>query len=240
MLCSRTISALRLTENRPLVLWNGLVRFEIAIMAGRKKSEHLRDAIVRGAAEVFSKQEFHEVLTDDIAAHVGVGKGTLYRYFRSKEELYLAAIGDGLRELHASVKAVLAEPSPLVPTIERLVATLIDYFWDKRDFFVLMHRLEPKLKAKERAEWRQRRDEIVEMLRRRIERAAQSGDIPRIPSRVATEALLGMIRGVCVYRQDSDRPHEVARTIARLFLSGLAGAEPQRISEARPVAAARR
>ncbi len=194
-------------------------------MAGRKKSLQLREAIVRGAAEVFSKHEFHEVLTDDIAAHVGVGKGTLYRYFRSKEELYLASIGDGLRELHASVTAVLAQSSPLVPTIERLTHTLIDYFWDKRDFFVLMHRLEPKLKAKERAEWRQRRDEIVDMLRRRIDEAAQRGEIPPVPSRLATEALLGAIRGACVYRQNSDRPQEVARTISRLFLCGLLGGE---------------
>ncbi len=210
-------------------------------MAGRKKSQQLREAIVRGAAEVFSKHEFHEVLTDDIAAHVGVGKGTLYRYFRSKEELYLAAIGDGLRELHASVTAVLAQPSPLVPTIERLAHTLIDYFWDKRDFFVLMHRLEPKLKAKERAEWRQRRDEIVDMLRRRIDQAVQRGEIPRVSSRVATEALLGMIRGACVYRQGSDRPQEVARTISRLFLSGLLGGDSRSQSPApRQLVTARR
>ncbi len=196
-------------------------------MAGRKKSEHLREAIVRGAAEVFSSREFHEVLTDEIAEHVGVGKGTLYRYFRSKEELYLAAIGDSLRELHASVTAVLADDAPLVPTIERLVRTLIAYFWERRDFFVLMHRLEPKLKAKERSEWRQRRDEIVDLLRRRIDRAAQRGEIARVHGRVATEALLGMIRGACVYRQPSDRREDVAHTIVQLFLHGIASTAAQ-------------
>ncbi|MCX8071966.1 MAG: TetR/AcrR family transcriptional regulator [Candidatus Binatia bacterium] len=210
-------------------------------MAGRKKSEHIREAIVRGAAEVFSRHEFHEVLTDDIAARIGVGKGTLYRYFRSKEELYLAAIGDGLRELHTSVTNVLAQPSPLVPTIERLVTTLIGYFWDKRDFFVLMHRLEPKLKAKERAEWRQRRDEIVAMLGRRIDEAAGRGEIPRVDSRLATEALLGMIRGACMYRQPGDRPQEVAQTITRLFLSGLLGPDSVRANTtSRRVAGVRR
>ncbi|GIW44554.1 MAG: TetR family transcriptional regulator [Candidatus Binatia bacterium] len=206
-------------------------------MAGRKKSDQIREAIVHGAAEVFSRREFHEVLTDDIAARVGVGKGTLYRYFRSKEELYLAAIGDGLRELHGSVTEVLSQPSPLVPTIERLVRTLIEYFWDKRDFFVLMHRLEPKLKAKERAEWRERRDQIVEMLRRRLDRAMQNGEIARVHPRIATEALLGMIRGACVYRQPSDRPREVAQTITQLFLGGLFGSERPALSPARKAAA---
>lgn len=183
----------------------------------------MREAIVRGAAEVFSQRDFHEVLSDDIAARAGVGKGTLYRYFRSKEELYLAAIGEGLRELHNSVTGASGEDVPLVPTVERLVRTLIAYFWDKRDFFVLMHRLEPKLKAKERAEWRQRREDIVEMLRWTIDRAVQQGEAPRVPSRVATEALLGMIRGACIYRQPNDRHEEVADTIVRLFLFGILG-----------------
>jgi len=51
-------------------------------MRGRKKTSETRSAIVRCAAEIFSQREFHEVLTDDIAQRIGIGKGTIYRYFR--------------------------------------------------------------------------------------------------------------------------------------------------------------
>src|SRR5215510_15009896 len=108
-------------------------------MRGRKKSDETRAAIVRCATEVFSEREFHEVLTDDIAQQLGIGKGTIYRYFRSKEELYLAAIGDGLNGLHAAVTAVLQQNAPLDTTVESVVRTMINYFWRRRDFFVLMH-----------------------------------------------------------------------------------------------------
>lgn len=181
----------------------------------------MRQAIVEAAEAVFAQADFHEVLTDDIAARAGIGKGTLYRYFRSKEELYLAAIGEGLAALHATVTAVLTEDRSLEETVRRLVHTLIEYFWRKRDFFVLMHRLEPKLKARERAEWQARRSEIVRMLRRMIDRAIARGEVSRVHSRLAAEALLGMIRGVCVYRLDSDRPDDLAETVIRLFLFGL-------------------
>ncbi len=190
-------------------------------MAGRKKSDATRQAIVKAAEEVFAHADFHEVLTDEIAARAGIGKGTLYRYFRSKEELYLAAIGEGLTELHATVTAVLQKNTPLPETIARLTRTLIGYFWHKRDFFVLLHRLEPKLKDHERAEWQARRGEIVRMLSEVIRRAAVRGEAARLNARLATEAFLGMIRSVCVYRLDSDRPEEVAETVAQLFLFGL-------------------
>jgi AcrR family transcriptional regulator len=61
-------------------------------MRGRKKSEATRVAILQCASSVFSERPYHEVLTDEISTRLGVGKGTLYRYFSSKEELYFATI----------------------------------------------------------------------------------------------------------------------------------------------------
>jgi len=193
-------------------------------MRGRKKTTETRMAIVRCAAEIFSEREFHEVLTDDIAQRLGIGKGTIYRYFGSKEELYLAAIGDGLDGLHAAVTAVLRQDEPLPITIEAVTRTMITYFWRQRDFFVLMHRLEAKLKAQERADWQKRRTEVITMIRRVLERATARGEIARLNTRLAVETLLGMIRAACLYRADTDRPEELTRLVTGIFLRGVAGA----------------
>jgi AcrR family transcriptional regulator len=192
-------------------------------MRGRKKTNETRLAIIRCAAEVFSEREFHEVLTDDIAQRLGIGKGTIYRYFSSKEELYLAAIGEGLTGLHAAVTTVLQQEAPLETTIAAVVRTMVSYFWRQRDFFVLLHRLEQKLKARERAEWREHRNQVVGMIRRVIERATARGEISRVNTRLAVEVLFGMIRGACVYRAESDRPEDVTRLITAIFLRGVTG-----------------
>jgi TetR/AcrR family fatty acid metabolism transcriptional regulator len=190
-------------------------------MRGRKKSDETRLAIVNCAAEVFAQHDFHEVLTDDIAQRLGIGKGTIYRYFRSKDELYLAAIGEGLSGLRAGVERAIEEHTTLRPTIEALTGTLISYFWRRRDFFVLLHRLEAKLSQEERADWQQSRDEVVTLVARRLEQAAAAGEIDRIDVRLAVEALFGMIRGVCVYRAEGDRPAEITRLVTNIFLRGL-------------------
>ena len=204
-------------------------------MRGRKKTNETRLAIIGSAAQIFAEREFHEVLTDDIAQRLGIGKGTIYRYFGSKEELYLAAIGEGLNGLHAAVTTVLRQDAALATTVEAVVRTMVTYFWRRRDFFVLMHRLEPKLKARERADWRERRNQVVGMIRRVIEGAAARGEISRVNARLAVEVLFGMIRGVCVYRAESDRPEEVTRLVTAIFLRGVAG-EPRSAHErARPL-----
>ena len=64
-----------------------------------------RLAILRCAAEVFSERPYHEVLTDHISARLKIGKGTLYRYFASKEELYFASIVEGLQGMQEVIAA---------------------------------------------------------------------------------------------------------------------------------------
>ncbi|HVO24969.1 MAG TPA: TetR/AcrR family transcriptional regulator [Candidatus Margulisiibacteriota bacterium] len=204
-------------------------------MRGRKKTNETRLAIIGCASDIFSEREFHEVLTDDIAQRLGIGKGTIYRYFGSKEELYLAAIGEDLNGLHAAVTAVLQQDAPLETTVEAVVRTMVNYFWRRRDFFVLMQRLEPKLKARERADWRKRRDDVVGMVRRVIERAAARGEIGRVNARLAVEVLFGMIRGVCVYRAESDRPEELTRLVTAIFLGGVGGDGRRVQGRARPL-----
>jgi AcrR family transcriptional regulator len=204
-------------------------------MRGRKKSQQTRTAIVQCAAEIFSQREFHQVLTDDIAQHLGIGKGTIYRYFKSKEELYLAAITEGLNGLYAAVTTVLRQDAPLETTIEAVVRTMIAYFWHQRDFFVLVHRIEPKLKAQERAGWQNRRNEMVSMVRRVFERALARGEINPLDTRLAVEVLFGMIRAACLYRTESDRPEELTRQLTSFFLHGLIGDAQAPAERARPL-----
>jgi AcrR family transcriptional regulator len=60
-------------------------------MHKRPKLEHnARERILRSAYELFSKRGLYPVSVDEIVAHSGVAKATLYRHFPSKEALELA------------------------------------------------------------------------------------------------------------------------------------------------------
>jgi hypothetical protein len=117
-----------------------------------------------------------------------------------------------------AIDAVLSEQAPLQRTIEALTSTIIGYFWQRRDFFVLLHRHETKIDPNERVEWQQRRDAVVEQIGARI--AAELGRT-KIEPRLAVEMLFGMIRSVCLYRDDRAKPEQLARLVTRTFLSGV-------------------
>jgi AcrR family transcriptional regulator len=58
----------------------------------RVKTEAKRDAIIRAASEVFREMGFEGASMSEIAARAGGSKATLYGYFSSKEELFVAVI----------------------------------------------------------------------------------------------------------------------------------------------------
>jgi AcrR family transcriptional regulator len=198
-------------------------------MRGRKKSEDTRAAILRCAAEVFSERPYHEVLTDEISARLKVGKGTLYRYFASKEELYFASIVDGLQGMQDAIDETLRQKAPLERIIEALARTIIGYFWQRRDFFVLLHRHEAKLDASERVEWQKGREAMVNTVGQQLAAELGGGD-----PRLVVEMLLGMIRSVCLYRDESARIDDLARLVTRVFLNGVRDAQGQRLPRPAP------
>ncbi len=68
-----------------------------------------RKRIIAAAMEVFGRQPFHQVKIDQIAEKAAVGKGTIYEYFRSKDELFMAMVDAASRiyfaEMVSSVKS---------------------------------------------------------------------------------------------------------------------------------------
>ena len=99
---------------------------------GRPKDPELesrrRAQILDTAAKVFAGFGFAGTQVQVIADRLGVGNGTVYRYFPTKETLFLAAVERGLQELTAEMDAVMTEPLDPLDTLRRLVRVYLDFF----------------------------------------------------------------------------------------------------------------
>lgn len=72
----------------------------------QKKKEEKRKAILAAALGAFKGRRFDEVKLADIALLAGVGKGTLYLYFKNKEELFVAMACDGTTGIAARIREI--------------------------------------------------------------------------------------------------------------------------------------
>ena len=88
----------------------------------RRDAERNRQRILAAAAEVFNERGL-DVSLDEIARHAGVGVGTVYRRFSTKEELVEALFMDRLDSVAAIADQALTAPDPwsgLVSFMERM------------------------------------------------------------------------------------------------------------------------
>ncbi|HEY2388571.1 MAG TPA: TetR/AcrR family transcriptional regulator [Candidatus Binatia bacterium] len=200
---------------------------------GRPPIPGLRDSILREAETIFERHDFHEVQMDDVAAACRVGKGTVYRHFRSKRDLYLAITFGGIGRLRAELEAALEEHDSPARRVERIVRGTLTFFWDRRFFFALIHRQEYRSDADAR-EWMRQRAQLSALIAGTLARAMAAGHVRRIDCRLGAEMLLGMIRGVNRYRAREDHLDHLVATVVDVFMRGVGTPSGRRVLAGRP------
>src|SRR5262245_48029316 len=113
------------------------------------------------AAKLFATHRFHEARMEDIAALAEVGKGTLYRYFKDKEELYLALLERAGEGRAVRLEEALAGVTGARGKLVALVQGLLGYFEDNPHLFDLIQHAEAMQRPGVEFPWQKRRNENV-------------------------------------------------------------------------------
>ncbi len=92
-------------------------------VAERKQREkaHRETSILEAAKKVFLAKGLIAATIDDIAAEAELGKGTLYRHYRSKEDIMLAISEQAVRELHALYAKEAADKGTSLEKVLRMM-----------------------------------------------------------------------------------------------------------------------
>jgi AcrR family transcriptional regulator len=158
---------------------------------GRPRSDKAHRAILDAAREQLIKEGYSALRLEHVAAHAGVGKATIYRRWRSKEELAQALLAD-LAAPHIAIEATgNTREEMLAAVVNPMLAVTETDFGPVIRALLSQIAINPALGDPFRATVVQaRRDEIARMIARGIER----GDLcPDADVDVATELLVGPV-----------------------------------------------
>jgi AcrR family transcriptional regulator len=187
----------------------------------RAKTDEKLEEILEAASRVFSERDFHEVLIDEIAEAGGIGKGTVYRYFRTKEDLYFATILHGLDRLDGVLLAALPQEASPTKRLERLAREILKFFWKQRSLLMLLYRDERSLRARHGG-LRERHERLVRLVQAIILDGIERREYRGVDTHTAAEIFLGMIRGINVFRRDDDALDALVTEIVGVFTGGIA------------------
>ena len=76
--------------------------------------EDVRLRVVQAADELIAAVGYNRITIEDLANRAGIGKGTIYLHFRSKEEIALATVDRVVDFAYQEMKRIANEPGPAV------------------------------------------------------------------------------------------------------------------------------
>lgn len=199
-------------------------------MGNRDKRQHIMDV----AERLFTSRRFHEVTTDQVAREAHVGKGTLYRYFPSKDELFFETANSGFDELCELLRREVPAEGPFPQQLLKACVAISGFHQRRRKLFGMMQAQDGRMAAfrgRLRERWLGKRRALIEAIAEILRRGAAQGDIRGdIPPEVLAGMLLSLLRMRAVDLREAAAELQGYEVVVDLFLHGAGAAAGQGVS----------
>ena len=168
--------------------------------AGRRpRSSERREAILAAALDEFSSRGFEAARLEDVARRAGVAKGTIYLYFRDKENLFQELIRTMLTPLVGTIEAMGQADVPLPMLADRIVDLFVSQVYETRRKDVVRLMISEGRRFPKLAEfyYREVLSRIIAAMRALLGRAAARGEVPEgladFPQIIAAPGLVAIV-----------------------------------------------
>jgi AcrR family transcriptional regulator len=97
-------------------------------MVGKSAETLTRRAqILTAAVEIFSEKGFYATRVEEIAQRAGIGKGTIYQYFTTKEVLFQEVLQAGMDDYWRQIHREQSSADPLAVRLQRIASIQLGY-----------------------------------------------------------------------------------------------------------------
>ncbi len=203
----------------------------------RKEREYLahRKEILSAAEKVFAAKGFFLTTMSDIAREAEFGTGTLYKYFKSKEELYFTLIDEKVEEINGLVKDELSQRTSAGERIKKVLDLQFEFFERNRDFFRIY------ISERNRFEWTVK-DELgkglhekmvtyIKVLAEVMRQGIEGKEFRSVNPMDLAHALVGIVNSFVFEWMISPEPYPLISkvgTVLEIFLGGAQQVERRR------------
>lgn len=158
-----------------------------------------RENILQAAKFVFAQSGFADTNVEDIATRAGIAKGTLYLYFTSKEQIYMAALLEDARRLDTITRERMDAAPCWQSKIREYFTVRLDYLESHKEFLrIFLSEIRGKMirGAPIGSEFLQVVRESESLITQVFAAAAARGDIRNVDPELAAVMVVDLSRGL--------------------------------------------
>ncbi len=185
---------------------------------------------IKAAASVFARKGFHGASTRDIADELGIKQGSLYYYFKSKEEALGEVCVLGLEGYVRRMEQIAAARQTPREKLTAAVASHLSSYREKNEALKVHNDERLYLPEAKRGRLKELGSHYRELLEKVIEEGQASGDFRKgLDSHFAAQTVIGLCNawGEQIVRNDDIEIFELTQKCADLLLLGLSSTDRQ-------------
>lgn len=196
----------------------------------RKEQEKTarRNEIMEAGLQLFAEKDYHEVTVDEIAERVGLSKGTLYLYFKNKEDLFFSIIQEKTDLLYQRLNATIEDDKPFTECLKNFVYTFLTFFEEHKPYFKIIHSERSRADTNDHYRLHQIGMKFFQMFIDIIDDLIKIGQRQKIVRKMESSALTKSLRGILnsftfqrVFQGSSESLETETDQIVDLFLHGV-------------------
>lgn len=188
--------------------------------------EEKKKEIVKAAITVFAQRGFSNAKMEDVAKKAGIGKGTIYEYFKNKDELFFAIYEDVREQFNNTTFTGLKQQKTASGALREFVHSSLKAFdvWQEFSFIILdfwsEHRRGKAVHLRFNELYDESREDISEIIKAGIE----NGEFRKVDTLIAASAIIAVLDGLMIQKIFDPKmflQKDVYRQISDIILTSL-------------------
>ena len=173
------------------------------------------------------KKGFHETSMQEIATAAGLGKSTLYDYFRTKDEILVYFFEDQLNDLTEEAQKIAMQNCGADVRLRRIMEAYVESLQANKNLFMKMTLESQRLRVESQKQIQKSRHAYQDMIRALIEEGIRERVFRPVNPLLAARLLLGCIGPVIYGSRLTGTPQEMLRETLDIFFRGI---EPKELA----------
>jgi TetR/AcrR family fatty acid metabolism transcriptional regulator len=196
----------------------------------RSRGTEKRERILQSAIRVFAKKGFYNTRVSEIARTAGVADGTIYLYFKNKDDILISIFTDRIGTLNDEMLRQLASLGSPSEKIQRIVSVQLGLLRGHKDLAevitINLRQSNRFLKQYAAPGFNRYLDIIAGVVQEGQERGEFRTDVsPRVAACSLFGALDGLTLTWVLGSRDADRLARAGQQVAHIFIEGLRATE---------------
>jgi AcrR family transcriptional regulator len=183
-----------------------------------------REEILHTATELFAVHGFSDAITQVLADRLQVGKGTIYRHFPSKRELFLAAADRVMVKLNDRIEASIAGVEDGLVRIVNGITAYLGFFAENPHFVELIIQERANFRDRKRPTYFEHRERNVQRWRHFYRDLMAEGRVREMSAEHISDVVSGAIYGTMFFNYFTGQtkpPEDQAREIVDIVFHGI-------------------